>query len=287
MPQVIPRIGAMLRGHNSVYKRQALANQAFGSGSNLKRHNSNLHAPPFVDSDIAPPSTLIVDSFVDYWRFNSNESDGCFGVSGGNKFTPIAAIGASIVAAKISNGVRMPSPAASNFFRENDASPNPIFGFASSSFTFNFWIKFDSIPTLDSAFLRKSNDIFVGTVSGYGLILTTAGKITISFANAGAASQVTSTTVLSASVFYMLSWELDRPNNTSRLRIFDSTGLLETLILTPLTYVVSNANLGFSQRVSSNIDQTFDELGIWSRLLTDTERLTLFNNYSGRTYPFS
>ena len=166
------------------------------------------------------------------------------------------------------------------YFNTNSTSlANP-----GADWTFNCWAYFTNTTSnkeffskFESAGNQKSFIFRLGSDERFDLFISSDGL--------NLDTTVNGTATLSVSTWYMITLEYTSPNgwkayiNGSGTADIDTTGSMYTS--TAKTYIGANVDL-----TSTTWDGLLDEVGFWSRVLTDSERTELYNAGAGKTYPF-
>lgn len=282
----IPKTKNYFRGPVTISYRQALSKAFKNFKPSIK--NSILNS---VIPDNDTPVNPLINGLVSYWKLdsgfpgNSPDSVGVCPVTGG--------LEATIVAGKVNNsGHLVPSGGGSSSV--GVGSGHPEFLFSSTNFSIAQWVRFTTDPGLDVNFITNGSSLLPeGWPRGFQVAITAVTKKI--FAGVGKASvwkETIQTVGLSLATWYFYVATFNLSNNLITLRVFDSSSLLDTVTAVAgradYDTDVNNEQLRIANsRFASGFQYDFDETGIWNRVLTDAEILTLWNNGNGRTYPFN
>ena len=152
-------------------------------------------------------------------------------------------------------------------------------------FTVTVWLKFTAIPAVDQSILGPYT--YAGLSNGWQLVLVGSQSNNVALrssdGNVPATDQAINPTLLSAGIWYFVSAIFDGAN--ARVRVNNGAEYVDQ-------HLAANAS-GLPLIIGSDITNIqpmnglVDELGIWSRQLSDAELTAIFNVGAGLTYPFT
>lgn len=231
----------------------------------------------------------LTDNLLSYWKLD--ESSGTRNDEVGSNDLTDSASSVGSATGIISNGgdfVR----ASSEFLNIASASQSPDLSIngASGDLTIVAWAKLASKPAEPMWVVSKY--AFSNGNREYGLYWDNAADRFnfIVFNSVSTSNTVTASSfgAPSTSTFYMLAARVDNTANTVTISV--NAGTVDSTALTVTTH---NGGARFNISGSGNAtpieywDGVIDEVGVWSRALSDAEITTLYNGGVGLTHPFT
>lgn len=182
------------------------------------------------------------------------------------------------VSAKISNGVRKNNT--TGFLDIVDT--NKIFNINGNK-TFCFWIKFDTLGDTTNIFGK----LLTAPTLHYSVFKTAVDRIQFSLYDSGGSLAVSATTssVLISGTWYFVTCMNNFSTKIISVQINNNSPVLSSSYI-GIALSDPTENFRAMERDLASQDSTMDALGIWNRILSPTEISYLYNNGSGREYPF-
>lgn len=233
-------------------------------------------------------TSSLLTGLVEYWKFN--ETSGTSLIGSHNAIVANAA-GAITVGAtgKLSYGLGFSG-------RTNEAAVQLPNNFALSKFTNLFsasmWVKWNSLPTSGATSVLFN---FLSTTGGWRIYAELQNNNRIGFwflpTIRNWNEMITSSVITDTTNFMHIMTIVNGIGNP--MKIYINNVDVTYAAFTPIANVDSdlgglNDCIGDGYYNSGNtIDAIIDEVGFWNKALTSTERATLFNAGTGKTYPFN
>lgn len=217
-------------------------------------------------------ATLLTD-LISFWKFDETSGDYADSI-GGNDLTPSDVLMAED--GKVGKCATLDADD-SSYMSAGDAASLEI----TPPFSLSFWINTQDITTEWQYLLGKMNS---NDRNGFYLH-NHAGQITFELAT-NSTSATEGLCVLSATdTWYHIVITYDGANAKGYLN--NVIGLTKSMSLIP-TYLTHEFLIGMITGDGGDAYSSFkiDELGIWSKVLSDAERALLYNGGSGLSYPF-
>lgn len=226
---------------------------------------------------VAPPASTLLTGLISYWKLN--EAGGTrFDSYGVNDLTDSGSTGS--VLGMIGNGANFSGT--TNLYH----TPGGDFDVGASDFTFAFWVKMGSVlgfPGLVCQHADASNDesyilFFAQSPNDAFLFDTSSNGLTFD-------SAVVDTTTISNDVwYYVVAW-VDQVGGTINIQV--NGGVVNSsLFIGPVHSSGQPFRFGQLGSTGNYLTGAMDEVGFWKRVLTPTERTSLYNGGLGLTYPF-
>ena len=224
----------------------------------------------------------LTDNIVAYYKFdessgNAEDSVGSLDLTNRNSV--------AFTTGKINNGADF-EYGSNQGFSITDAASSGAFDLI-DNFTLAFWVNFESLPSTGDAkwYIVFKNDCYQFQVpynasGSYGL------KIYLRDSTGFYSPSVAWTP--STSTWYHIA--VTREKSTGYVKFYVNGSQQGTTQETGRTASLYNSSDAFEigQAGSSGLfDGILDELGVWSRVLSDSEISQLYNSGSGLSYPFS
>lgn len=158
---------------------------------------------------------------------------------------------------------------------------------STSSFTFNFWIQFDVTASRQDIFMSSGGT--TGTYVPFMMIVgLTSGSVRVfsqKYAVANTYQIDTATSTVTTGTWYMFTIT----QTSSGYYFYINGSLIGSDTSKGVTGDVAgyDGTLYMGRADSYKFNGKMDEVGIWSRVLTSTEILQLYNGSTGYQYPFS
>lgn len=228
----------------------------------------NTHNPEIPTANFTANNSPLLNGLVHYW--NLNETTGTRSDSlGAAPLTDNNTVG--FTTGKNGNAATFVS---ANLESLSDTTINP----GDTDFSFSLWIRETSLGT----YVLVARD---GSGSRTFLLDVETNKPT--FYNLPASNSVVSTVTLSTATWYHVYAYHDSVNNQIGISVNNET------IVTTATTGAPGSTPGIPFRVGARdtpgselyFNGDIDELGMWSRTLSTTERNTLYNSGTGKFYP--
>ena len=220
----------------------------------------------------------LTDNIVSYYKLEENAANTTvvdeLGTNAGTASTNTSNLS---VTGRINNGFDFVKTTP-EFVTISDSASLDITG----DMTVNIWMKFD----INNGTLIVKGDIGVPR-SGWRLVISGNSKIIwIVEQSDGADSRADSTTVLSSGTWYMITGVYHAGTDVE-IFVNGVSADIDTLNI-EASQLANNVALLIADDVSSIIpyDGVLDEVGIWSRALSGTELLEIYNSGNGLSYPF-
>jgi hypothetical protein len=213
----------------------------------------------------------LLTGLVSYWKLDETSGTRTDSAGGGNDLTDNNTVAGS--AGKIGNAADFIA-ANTEFLSRPGASSVNLDGGA-SDYTYSAWIKTTTVATqyifgksapADHAFYINSPGILRFEIASF-------------YKEAIAAAAVND-----GNWHHVVCWN-DVTTNICHLAVDNGT-VQNSAALAGYVTAVSPFTVGSNNAGTANFDGSVDELGRWSRLLTATERTSLYNGGTGITYPF-
>lgn len=220
----------------------------------------------------------LIDGLVSYWKLDEASGNATDSV-GSNTLTNV---NSSVRATgKINNGADLESGSA-QYFSIADASQSGL-DFGTGDFTFNIWIKPESIGTNGDGFFSKGSG---GGNSQYWMRFNNnTGNVLRFLTTQGSSESSVSTSAAGISVgnWYMLTFK--RSGTTLSIKV--NAGTAVTATGTVRNCDNASAFLLGAGPGNQPFDGILDEVGVWNRATTDEEDTQLYNAGAGLSYPFT
>ena len=216
----------------------------------------------------------LTDNIVAYWKLESNSNDSVASYNGTDT-------NVTYITGKIGNGANITGTGGDGI----SVADNTVFD-VNNAKTVSCWIKFDT---------QTSNDIIIGKYgdfasadnykNGWFFQAVNGSGIRASVYNDTPTGYVTSySTMPSTGVWTHMVMTF---NGSTELKLFVNGSQVGSTITTAGTFSFNNtSNLWFGKSSGDPFDGMVDEIGIWSRTLSDAEITSLYNGGNGLTYPF-
>jgi len=228
--------------------------------------------------NFTPPASALLTNLVSYWKMDE-ASGSALDAHGSNTLTPDGGgtIGSS--AGKISTA-RILTAANSQSFSISD---NASVSLGDIDCTIIGWFKATTLPTFDFV----SKDIETGSDREY-LVGYNGSRMRFGvFSAAGAFTQIVANTfgALSTGTWYHVAAWHDSVNNILGISV---NGTSDTVSYSSgIRDAAARFAIGSRGANANRLDGLVDEIGLWKRMLTPTERANIYNSGSGLAYPFS
>jgi Concanavalin A-like lectin/glucanases superfamily len=225
----------------------------------------------------APSSAAITDNLVSYYKCDGT---GSFVDTAGSNTLAESSGTMDSVTGKINNG---------RDFEAGDTELAVIADNASlsitSSMTITAWVNPESFASNPNVIVAKFN---TGSQRSYRLALAvTTGQATFTVSNDGTATVAATASTfgnLSTGTWYFICARFDDAGDLIKVSVNNvqntaahTTGIFDS---------TANFQLGDQTPAFSPFDGVIDEVGIWSRALSDGEVTSLYNSGSGLAHPF-
>lgn len=158
---------------------------------------------------------------------------------------------------------------------------------AYSALTVNLWVKY---TTASTQVIFETSPNFN---SNRGvIIITISGKISVGVSNGSGGYNIrASSTSINTGSWFMITAviNLADPNNYNQVLLFVNgvfEGVLSFTTLQTGLFTNQPINIGARAGASDWFSGAIDEIGMWSRSLSQSEILSLYNSGSGIQYPF-
>ena len=222
----------------------------------------------------------LADNLVSYWKLDESSGNAADSV-GSNTLTNINTT--LYVAAKINNGADIETSSIQGFSISDASQTGLDF---SDALSFACWVKFESIPAGENSIIVKR----VGTDSqrAYHWKLNSSTLVGFLWYTDGATigGNLSVAWTPSTATWYYIT--VTKSGTTVKFYVdssqqgADQTGSAATIANTTAPFEV-----GHWVDDVGNFDGIIDEIGVWSRALTDAEIISLYNSGVGLSYPFS
>lgn len=206
------------------------------------------------------------DSLVSYW--NLNESSGNAADSFGSN--TLTNTGVTYTTGINSNGGVFSE--SSDKLAITDASQSGLD--FDGDFTFSFWVNLTS--NTSSSFFAKQG------ANGYRMRIYNGDDMELIIFQGAATTQVIKTGLSTGSWHHIVG---QRTGDTVQIKFDNSAWTSQGGAHRDITNT-GDFNMGNSTAVNDPVQGMMDEVGIWSRALTDDEITTLYNSGAGTFYPF-
>lgn len=243
------------------------------------------------------PSSPLLNGLIGYYEFEEAADSpkvnqvANYLVSGGN---PLNLTGSFFDSGDGKIGLGLTSPGeVGKLTVANQASPGTAYRFP-GSFSFSFWFKAASVTDLTNDFLfgihAGSGDLSGDQYLGFLSAVSDTEKV-FSFLlilDNGSTFEIGNSSTLSDLNFhhFVVVWDNDQQRGQT---YFDGVSIGSSPAFTGLNQNNTGVDftLGGAGIPADPFAGTFDEFGIWNRVLTAEEVTTLYNAGAGLQYPFS
>jgi hypothetical protein len=162
----------------------------------------------------------------------------------------------------------------------SNATTGAPFNFQDTPFTVAGWYSADD-QVADKAIVAKDN---VSTQRSWLVLYSTSATLNF-YVFPGPVSVSVGSLLGNGTLHFFVAWH-DAVADTINLQVDNGT-VSSTALVGGATSSTAILSFGaFGSLVNSNHDGKIDEVGCWSRLLTASERTSLYNSGTGITYPF-
>lgn len=217
-------------------------------------------------------STLLTD-LAAYWKLDEASGTRVDSYSNAQDLTDNNTV--TSTAGKQGNAARF-AVANSEYLSRGDSATLSV----SSSFSFAFWFRTTTDQT-SSGFVEKENDYKVMKNNSDNVVFTVFDS-----ASGSISAQATGTSIANNTWYFVVA-TYDHGDKKARLYINNGS---EELSPGALTNGPKDGAGNFYMGIDTAIgwyDGDVDEVGFWKKVLTSTERTTLYNSGNGVTYPFA
>ena len=222
----------------------------------------------------------IIDNLVSYWKMDE-ASGNALDAHGSNTLTDTNTVTSGT--GKISGGRQFTAANTERFELTSNADVSK----SDEDFTFACWVKFDSLAaarTIISKYLSSGlreymldYAVFNANRFTWGVSSTGSNYTTVVANNFGTASTGT--------WYHVVVWH-DSVSNLIGISVNDGTP--NTTSTSAGVFAGAQAfKIGAWALANAPMDGIIDEVGLWDRVLTSTERTDLYNSGNGLAYPFS
>lgn len=215
----------------------------------------------------------LIDNLISYWKLDGNSTDAHDSNNGSDTDITYSAANGKIVQGAGFNST-------SSVISLGTDSDFKITG----AFSWNCWIKASSFATNTHYLL--SNSIY-GNYYGYNLgVRSTDSKLFAQLQSDSATQTTNAGTALNTGTWYMATLIYDGANTTIYLNgVSDGTS---SSGITIAYEAGANTKIGYMDSAPSGYgwNGAIDEVGIWSRVLTEAEITLLYRSGFGNQYPF-
>ena len=229
-------------------------------------------------SSISIPSTLF-DNLAAYWKLDT--SDGTF-TRDVNGLNPLAKVNdITVNTGKINNGHKFQS-----LSELSENVLNSAFNFP-SEFSLSFWFRIN-IAGVEAQVYRMAHKTEF-TNEGFEILTNdTRNVAAVTYGPSGGFGMNPSGT-MTVGVWYFFVLRFKASNSTGSFFWYNESALISQTDVIGEYVPSSTSKLRIGNFIGGEVTLNFtiDEFGLWSRALTNTEVISLWNNGAGRTYPFS
>lgn len=160
----------------------------------------------------------------------------------------------------------------------------PALSMGDIDFTIAGWVYLDTLGVARTVFAKASTD----AIFEYGLTVQASNQM-VFYVTANGTTVVTiantSVTLAASTWYFFVAWH-DSTANTINLQVNNGT-IASTAHTTGIFNGGHTFRLGAIGAAALDLwNGRLDETGIWKRVLTATQRSSLYNGGTGRTYPF-
>jgi len=227
---------------------------------------------------LAAPSTLL-NGLTSYWKLDEASGTRVDSVGSNNLTAQNNPLG---VAAKINDGCQF--VAASTQLLKCASASNLQVG--TNNRTWSFWVKLNSKPAVASRINIKGDGSSAATTEVSLDYLTSSDRFRFTgFKNPSSVTvPANNFGAVSTGVFYFIvAWH----DNGSGIAISINNGTEDTGTMTAgCNSTAGDYSLGCDTLNALPLDGVVDACGIWNRVLTATEKASLYNGGAGSPYPF-
>lgn len=246
---------------------------------------------PFIYSAAQP---TLLTSLVGYWTLDEASSTRADSTANANTLTDNNTVTQAV--GKVTNAAQF-TAANSEWLSHTD---NAALSTGDIDFTIACWCYFDTVTGGDAGRVLVSRFLTGGNQREYALYYNLAdhtpnNRFTFAVSSAGTSATVTNlnaTTFGAASTatwYFVVAWH-DSVNNTLNIQI--NNGTVDSAAYSAGVFD-STAPFALGSLFTTNattplyrMDGRIDEVGFWKKVLSSTERSTLYNSGNGITYPF-
>lgn len=224
----------------------------------------------------------LLDSIIAYWKFDANANDSVGSLNG-------TVSGATLAAGVISNGYSFANT--TDRITVTDSSLLTFGnGTTDSPFSVSLWVKPTNFSALKYLFAKRAS----GTPTEYqAFISATTGQVNLSLLNSGATASIAirSGLTLTSGAWNHVVFTYSGNSNYSGLKVYIN-GILSTgdtdagggsysamsNTATDFTFAT------FATATSNTLVGMLDEIGIWGKVLSQTDVTRLYNSGAGLAY---
>jgi hypothetical protein len=217
-------------------------------------------------------STLLTD-LAAYWKLDEASGTRVDSYSNAQDLTDNNTV--TSTTGKQGNAARF-AVASSEYLSRADSTTLSV----SDSFTFAFWIR-TTTDQATSGFVEKENEYKVSKSGADNIGFTVFDSVS------GTTGAVDLGTTINNATWYHVVATYDHSDKKARVYVNNGS---EALASTALSNGPKDAAGNFYMGIDTAAgwyDGDLDEVGFWKRVLTPTERTTLYNSGNGVTYPFT
>lgn len=221
------------------------------------------------------------NSLVAYWRMDE-VSDGSAAVTrndtfGANHLTDISTFAAS-ASGMITNAIDIENSVTEALTLSDNAAISMAAG---TSFTITGWIRLESTASTWPLISKGSGS---GTSTEYLVWVNSTTDFRARVADTVNQGTATNTVTPTTATWYFVAFRVDLAADELKLRV-NTTDSTVTAYTGDTVDGSSTMNIGRVVYATSNrADGLIDEVGIWKRVLSNTELDALYNSGAGRTY---
>lgn len=225
----------------------------------------------------AADSSLLT-ALVAYYALEEASGTRADATGRGNDLTPTNTPGNT--SGKVGNGVAL--VAASSHYLVRSSTSDLECG--NVDFTLAFWMNFTTVINLMTVVCKDQTSVSRSYRVDYN---NSALRFFTFQSGGGVAGQIAPAfTPATGTWYFVCAWQ-DVTANTVNLQIDNGSVNTATRTATPGT-TAADFTVGKGASASAQyFNGIVDEIGLWKRVLTSTERTTLYNSGAGRTYPFT
>lgn len=257
-----------------------------GTGARgLKVYFLGVQIPERPPVPVFPPDPILTD-LQSYWKMEETLGQ-AFDSVGSNHLTELRGVVGFLPQGKIGNARRFNKAQDRCFTAPSNASLTV----GDNAFTFVAWIKFEVTWTISQTIVEKLNT--ASSLYEYWLFYEySAGHFTGTVYPTGAVGSAVSVIATNAdpvliNPWYFVAFWHDPVANKIYIQVNDGI-VHETTVSGGAFAGNSPFTLGgrYQSGASYGVDGLVDEIGFWRKVLTPSERISLYNSGFGKTYPF-
>ena len=155
------------------------------------------------------------------------------------------------------------------------------------TFSVNFWVK---VTTAANNYVFAYGRQLASPFYGWVIVINSGGAVNFFTGKAGGYNNIVSTATLPDTNYHMVTLTLLASGGVTKIYVDGSLHGDDTFSISPITYNASYRNLKFGEAADGagqNLHGCLDEVGFWSKVLSQSEITQLYNSGTGFQYPFT